>query len=203
MTLTQMFKQRKKRDALEFKPDVQKATWIKTTRLTKQQQLRLTRWMLYVLTVVAAVVLQDVIMSQFSFLGATTDLPVCAILLITVLEGTEVGSIFVLMASTLYYFSGNAPSAFCIGLMTFFGIGATLFRQMYWHRSKGSVILCGAIALLGYELGLFVVGISTVLTHWGRLPSFVMTAVYSSLIMIPLYSLVYKIGLIGGNTWKE
>ena len=203
MTLTQMFKQRKKRDALEFKPDVQKATWIKTTRLTKQQQLRLTRWMLYVLTVVASVVLQDVLMSQFSFLGATTDLPACAILLITVLEGTEVGSIFVLIASTLYYFSGNAPSAFCIGLMTFFGIGATLFRQMYWHRSKGSVILCGAIALFCYELGLFVVGISSVLTHWGRLPSFVMTAVYSSLIMIPLYSLVYKIGLIGGNTWKE
>ena len=203
MTLTQMFKQRKKRDALEFKPDVQKATWVKTTRLTKQQQLRLTRWMLYVLTVVAAVVLQDVIMSQFSFLGATTDLPACAILLITVLEGTEVGSIFVLIASTVYYFSGNAPTAFCIGLMTFFGIGATLFRQMYWHRSKGSVILCGAIALLGYELGLFVVGVSTALTHWGRMPSFAMTAVYSSLIMIPLYSLVYKIGLIGGNTWKE
>jgi hypothetical protein len=203
MTLTQMFKQRKKRDALEFKPDIQKATWIKTNRLTKQQQLRLTRWMLYVLTVVASVVLQDVLMSQFSFLGATTDLPACAILLITVLEGTEVGSIFVLIASTLYYFSGNAPSAFCIGLMTFFGIGATLFRQMYWHRSKGSVILCGAIALFCYELGLFVVGISSVLTHWGRLPSFVMTAVYSSLIMIPLYSLVYKIGLIGGNTWKE
>lgn len=203
MTLSQMFKQRKKRDALEFKPDVQKATWIKTARLTKQQQLRLTRWMLYVLTVVAAVVLQDVLMSQVSFLGATTDLPACAILLITVLEGTEVGSIFVLIASTVYYFSGNAPTAFCIGLMTFFGIGATLFRQMYWHRSKGSVILCGSIALLGYELGLFVVGVSTALTHWGRLPSFVLTAIYSSLIMIPLYSLVYKIGLIGGNTWKE
>ena len=203
MTLSQMFKQRKKRDALEFKPDVQKATWIKTTRLTKQQQLRLTRWMLYVLTVVAAVVLQDVLMSQFSFLGATTDLPACAILLITVLEGTEVGSIFVLIASTVYYFSGNAPSAFCIGLMTFFGIGATLFRQMYWHRSKGSIILCGTISMFCYEVGLFVVGVSTALTHWGRLPSFVLTAIYSSLVMIPLYSLVYKIGLIGGNTWKE
>ena len=203
MTLTQMFKQRKKRDALDFKPDVQKATWIKTNKLTKQQQLRLTRWSLYVLTVIASLVLQDVIMSQFSFLGATTDLPACAIMLITVLEGTEVGSIFVLIASTLYYFSGNAPTAWCIGLMVFFGIGATLFRQMYWHRSKGSVILCAAIALTGYELGLFTVGLTTALTHWGRLPSFVMTSVYSCLVLIPLYSLVYKIGLIGGNTWKE
>ena len=202
-TLTQLWKERKRRDALEFKPDVQKATWIKTNHLTKQQQLRLTRWSLYVLTVVASLVLQDVLMSQFSFLGATTDLPACAILLITVLEGTEIGSIFVLIASTLYYFSGNAPSAFCIGLMTGFGIAATLFRQMYWHRSKGSVILCAAIAVFFYEIGLFVVGISTGLTHWGRLPSFVMTVIYSCLIMIPLYSLIYKIGLIGGNTWKE
>jgi len=188
---------------MDFKPDVQTATWVKTVRLTRQQQLRLTRWSLYVLTVVLSVIIQDVVMSQFSILGATTDLPACAILLITVMEGTEIGSIFVLIASTLYYFSGNAPSAFCIGLLTILGVGATLFRQMYWHRSKGSIILCAAIALVGYELGLFMVGISSVLTHWGRLPVFLLTALFSCLVLIPLYSLIYKIGLIGGNTWKE
>ena len=202
-TLTELFKQRKKRDSLDFKPDVQKATWVKTNRLTKQQKLRLTRWLLYVLTVVACLVVQDVVMSQISILGATTDLPACAILLITVIEGTEIGSVFVLIASTLYYFSGNAPTALCIALMTIFGIGATLFRQMYWHRSKGSIVLCGSIALTLYEIGLFVVGIMTGLTHWGRLPSFLLTAFYSCLIMIPLDSLIFKIGLIGGNTWKE
>jgi len=202
-TLTELFKARKRRKDLDFKPDVQKATWVKTTKLTKLQQLRLARWMLYVLTVVGCLVVQDVIMSQFSIFGATTDLPACGILLITVMEGTEIGSIFVLIASTLYYFSGNAPSAFCIGLMTAFGIGATLFRQMFWHRSKGSIILCSAIALTAYELGLFVVGIGSELTHWGRLPSFVLTAVFSCLVLIPLYSLIHKIGLIGGNTWKE
>ena len=159
--------------------------------------------MLYVLTVVACLVLQDVLMSQFSIFGATTDLPACAILLITVMEGTEIGSIFVLIASTLYYFSGNAPTAFCIGLLTFFGIGATLFRQLFWHRSKGSIILCSAIAVTCYELGLFVVGITTGLTHWGRLPAFVLTVVFSCLALLPIYSLIYKIGLIGGNTWKE
>ena len=202
-TLAELFKQRKRRDSLDFKPDVQKATWAKTTKLTKLQQLRLIRWALYVLTVVASLVLQDVLMSQFSIFGATTDLPACAILLITVMEGTEVGSIFVLIASTLYYFSGNAPTAWCIGLMTIFGIGATLFRRMFWHRSKGSIILCGAIALVCYELGLFAVGLTTALTHWGRLLSFLVTAVLSCLVLIPLYSLIHKIGLIGGNTWKE
>ena len=134
---------------------------------------------------------------------AETDLPVCVILLITVMEGTEIGSIFVLITSVLYYFSGNAPTAYSIGLMVFFGIGATLFRQMFWHRSKGSIILCASIALAGYELGLFVVGIVSGLTHWGRLPAFALTAVFSCLVLIPLYALIYKIGLIGGNTWKE
>ena len=202
-TLAQLFKQRKKRDNLDFKPDVQKATWAKTTKLTRLQQLRLIRWMLYVLTVVTSLVLQDVVMSQFSIFGATTDLPACAILLITVMEGTEIGSIFVLITSTLYYFSGNAPTAWCIGLMTCFGIGATLFRQMFWHRSKGSIILCSAIAMTAYELGLFAAGLIMELTHWGRLPAFLMTIVFNCLVLIPLYSLIYKIGLIGGNTWKE
>lgn len=202
-TLAELFKKRKNRDAMDFKPDVQTATWTKTLRLTKLQQLRLTKWLLYALTVVMSVVIQDVIMSNVSFLGATTDLPACAILLITVIEGTEIGSLFALAASTLYYFSGNAPFAFCIGLLTFLGIAATLFRQMYWHRSKGSIILCAALALTGYELGVFAVGISNQLTHWGRFPSFALTALYSCLVLIPLYSLIYKIGLIGGNTWKE
>ena len=202
-TLTELFKKRRNRDAMDFKPDVQTATWSKTARLTKQQQLRLTKWVLYALTVIMSVVIQDVVMSQFSFFGATTDLPACTILLITVIEGTEMGSLFVLIASTLYYFSGNAPFAAVIGLMSILGIAATLFRQMYWHRSKGSIILCAALALIGYELGLFAVGVSSQLTHWGRLPSFVLTAIYSCLVQIPLHSLIYKIGLIGGNTWKE
>ncbi len=203
MTLAQLFSKRRARHDMDFKPDVQKPVWVKTLRLTKLQQLRLTKWILYVVTVALSVVLQDVLMSQVSILGATTDLPACAILLITVIEGTEVGSLFVLAASILYYFSGHAPTAYCIGLMTFFGIGATLFRQLYWHRSKGSIILCSAIALTAYEIGLFVVGISSGLTHWGRLPVFMLTAVLSCLVLIPLHSLICKIGLIGGNTWKE
>ena len=48
-----------------------------------------------------------------------------------------------------------------------------------------------------------VVGIMSGLTHWGRLSSFLLTAFYSCLILIPLDSLIFKIGLIGGNTWKE
>ena len=78
-----------------------------------------------------------------------------------------------------------------------------MFRQMYWHRSKGSILLCTMIALTAYEMGLFVVGLYNGLTIFSRIGSFVLTSVYSCIALIPLYHLIYKIGLIGGNTWKE
>lgn len=193
----------RKKDAVEFKPDAKTATWLKTARLTRQQRLRLTKWVLYVLTAVLCLVVQDVVMSQFNLFGATTDLAVSVILLITVIEGTEVGSLFVLIASALYYFSGSAPSAWCVGLMNFLGVTAVLLRQMYWHRSKGSIVMCSGIAVIAYEMGLFVVGILSGLTLWSRMGAFLLSGLYSALTMIPLYSLIYKIGQIGGNTWKE
>ena len=193
----------RKKDFSEFKPDARTATWFKTVRLTRLQQQRLLKWSLYALTIILGLVIQDVIMSQFRFFGATTDLAVCIILLITVLEGTETGSIFVLIASVLYYFSGTAPGAYSIGLLCALGILAVMLRQMYLHRSKGSILMCAATAVMGYELGLFVVGILTELTLWVRLPSFLLTGIYSSLLLIPLYPLIHRIGLIGGNTWKE
>lgn len=196
-----IFKRRKQ--SSEFKPDPKTATWLKTARLTTLQRLRLTKWALYALTIILCLVVQDVIMSRFRLFGGTTDLAVSAILLITVIEGTEVGTLFVLIASTLYYFSGSAPSAFCVGLMTFLGTAAVLLRQMFLHRSRGSIVLCTGIAMMLYELGLFVVGVMSGLTLWNRLPNFLFTGLYSVLTLIPLYSLIYKIGLIGGNTWKE
>lgn len=193
----------KKREPVDFKPDAKVSTWGKTVRMTRQQQLRLLKWALYVLTVILCLVAQDVVFSRIRILGATTDLAVCAILLITVIEGTEVGSLFVLAASTLYYFTGSAPGAYCIALMTFLGVGVVIFRQLYWHRSKGSIVLCAGIAVLLYEVGLFVVGIFTDLTPFGRIGVFLLNGIFSAAAMIPLYPLIHKIGLIGGNTWKE
>lgn len=197
------FLERLKRVQPEFKPDAQTSTWLKTYRLTRTQQLRIAKWLLYIASIIVALVIQDVIMSQVSIFGATTDLAVSVILLITVLEGTEVGSLFVLIASTLYYFSGTAPGAYCIGLMTFFGVGSVLLRQKYLHRSRGSVVLCAAGAQMLYELGLFAVGIFSELTLWSRVRVFLITGLISSLVIFLLYPLICKIGLIGGNTWKE
>ena len=197
-----MAKKRRNRSS-EFKPDPKAATWVKTFRLTALQRLRLTRWLLYVLTIVGCLVVQDVIMSRIRLFGATTDLAVCAIILITILEGTEVGTVFMLIASTCYYFSGSAPGAYVIALLTFLSTGAGMLRQLYWHRSRGSILLFSGITIVLYELGLFVVGVTNGLTIVTHLGAFLLTGFYSVLAMIPLYSLVYKIGLIGGNTWKE
>lgn len=187
----------------DFKPDAKVSTWTKTARMTQQQRLRLLKWVLYTAVIILALVVQDVIMGQLNLLGGTTDLPAAVILLITVIEGTEVGSLFVLIASTLYYFSGTAPGAYSIGLLCALGIAAVMFRQLFWHRSKGSIVLCTGIALLGYELGLFAVGLFSQLTLWNYFGDFLLTGIYSCVSLLVFYPLIYKIGLIGGNTWKE
>ena len=202
-SLAELLRRNKRNRQNEFRPDPATSTWLKTRKLTRQQRLRLFKWLMYALIVIMSLVIQDVIMSQLRLFGATTDLAVGAILLITVIEGTDVGSLFVFIASILYWFSGSSPTPVSIILLTALGIGATMFRQMFWHRSRGTLTLCACLALTAYELGLFVTGLMQGLTYWGRLPSFLMTSIYTCLVMIPLYSLVYKTGLIGGNTWKE
>lgn len=203
LDLSQLMKKRFGKPEQDFKPDPNTSTWAKTARLTELQRLRLLKWALYIFTCIFCLVLQDVILSQLPLFGACIDLAVCAILLITVIEGTEVGSLFVFIASLLYYFSGTAPTALCVGILTYTGVLATMLRQMYWHRSRGSILLCAMIALTVYETGVFVAGLYYGLTVFSRIGSFALTSLYSCLVMIPLYSLIYKIGLIGGNTWKE
>ena len=178
----------------EFKPDPRQDSLSGLFHVTQLQKQRMLKWTLYVLTGILLLTIQDVIMSRVSIFGATTDLPVVYILLITVIEGVDVGSLFVLFASTIYYFSGSAPGPYCIGLLCAVGIIATLLRQAYLRRTKASIVICA---------GMFVVGIGLGLTRWDRVFSFLITAGYSFGVMVLLYPLINKIGLIGGTTWKE
>ena len=192
-----------RRKQSDFKPDSQKISLPKLFHTTQLQRLRLAKWGLYILTLILLLTVQDVILSRFRFFGATTDLAVCGILLMTVIEGVDVGSLFVLITSTLYYFSGSAPGPYCIALLSFIGIAATLIRQAWLRRTKLSIVFSAGAALTLYELGLYIVGMALGLPRWDRIFSFLLTAAYSWAVMIPLYSLINKIGLIGGTTWKE
>ena len=187
----------------EFKPDAKTAGWPKKLYMTRQQRMSLLKWSLYGLICLLCLVVQDVIMSRISLFGATTDLVPMVILLITVLLGSEYGSTFVLIASTLYWFTGSAPGAYTIAIISFIGIFATLLRQLLWRRNLGSIVVTAGASLLLYELGVFLAGILIGLTRWDRIGYFIVTALTSWVLMVPLYPLTYKIGQIGGEPWKE
>lgn len=187
----------------EFKPDPKGTNFLKKLYMTRLQRLQVLKWGTYALTCIFLLVIQDVIMSRFRFSGATTDLAVCIILLIGIFEGLEIGSLFVLIASTIYWFSGSAPGTYVIALMTILTVGINLFRQTFWRRSFGSTTLCTGIAIMVYEIAIFLIGIFSELTIWPRAIVFVLTGVMTCIVMLPLYPLVAAIAKIGGDTWKE
>lgn len=187
----------------EFKPDNFDSGLSKKLFLTQVQRDTFLKWGLYIGLILLLMMIQDVIMSQVTLFGTTTDLAVCILLLITVIEGIEVGSLFILAGSCFYYFSGSSPGPYCIAFLTVLGIGACLFRQLYWHRNQASIVLCAGIALMLYEICTFAAGIFLELTRWDRFGSFVTKGLISIVVMIPLYNLINRIGQIGGNTWKE
>ena len=187
----------------EFRPDRQRTDWAGKLHITRQQWDKFFKWGGYALLLILLMVVQDVIMSKVTIFGTTTDLLACAILLITVMEGIETGSVFVLIASTLYYFSGSAPGPYTVALLPVLGILTCIFRQRYWHRNLSSIVLCAGVALMTYELAVFGLGLFTGLTHWGRFFVFLNAGLLSWAVMLPLYPLIHAIGQIGGNTWKE
>ena len=200
-----MAKRRRKRrqSAYEFKPDPKGTNHLKRLYMTRLQRLTILKWATYFMTGVALLVVQDVIMSQMRISGATTDLPVAFILLVGIYEGLENGSVFTLAASLFYWFSGSAPTPVCIAMLCILVILVGLFRQLYWHRSFGSICMCVSIAIMLYEMILFVVGLSSGLTILPRAGVFALTGGITCATMLPMYPLVRAISKIGGESWKE
>ena len=187
----------------EFKPDPMGPAPLKRLYITPRQRSAIIKWTLYAMVVMVALGIQDTLMARVRLFGATTDLAVCAIMLIGVMEGAENGGTFALLASVFYYFSGSAPGPYVIILLTAAVIGAALFRQGYWSQGLSTAVLCTGMGMLVYELVLFCIGIFMELTRWNRLGVFFMTAVFSAVMVFALYPAVRAIGKIGGEAWKE
>ena len=194
---------KKRRYQYQFRPDPTGTNLLKKLHLTVQQRNRILKWGAYSLLGIALLVLQDVLLSQFRLAGATTDLAVCVILLVGLYEGIEEGGLFALIASAFYWFSGSAPGPYVIAYLTVLTVGVGLVRQIFWRRSFGSIALCTGVAIMLYELLIFLTALFMGLTIWRRLGVAIFTGVLTILVMMALYHLVKIIGKIGGETWKE
>ncbi len=195
--------QKRRRSTYQFKPDKERFSLGKLLHLTVLQRKQVLKWTLYAAVCLVLLVIQDVIMSRVSLRGATTDLVPAAILLITVVSDVYAGSLFSLIASTLFVFSGSAPGPYVIGFITVLGVAAAFFRQSFWRRGFRSNALCAGLALLAYEIAVWGTGIFLSLTYWSRFGVFFLTWLLSAAVMLALYPLVCRIQKIGGETWRE
>ena len=187
----------------EFKPDKPQMTLADRLYLTKKQRAELLKWSLYALLLVALSVLQDVLLSRIRLFGATTELVPVGIFLICLLEGLESGSVFALVASCLYQFSGTPGGTYSIVFITFLCVVVTMLRQAYLQKGFGSALLLTALAMVLYELMVLGIGAFLGLTTLSRITGFLLTAGLSLAAVPVVYPLALTIGKIGGEVWKE
>lgn len=195
--------QKRRRSTYEFKPDREKIPLSKRLHMTALQKKQTLQWSLNSALCLLLLIIQNVIMSRVSFRGATTDLVPMAILLISVISDVHMGSLFAILASTMYVFTGSAPGPYVIAYITVLGVAAAIFRQTVWRRGFRSNILCAGLALLIYELAIYGTGIFLGLTYWARIGVFMLTWALSFCVMLALYPLIRAIQRIGGETWRE
>lgn len=187
----------------EFKSDKPYSGFLGKLYLTKKQRKGLLKWSLYGAFLVALSLLQDVVLCRFRILGAATELVPVGIFLICILEGAESGSVFALVSSLAYLFSGTAAGPYSMVFITALAIGVTIFRQAFLQKGFGAALVCAGGAILTYQLLEYVMGLFLGLTIPVRIVGFLMTALMSILTVPALYPVALSIEKIGGEVWKE
>lgn len=187
----------------EFKEDKPHSGFFSKLYLTKKQRMQIWKWSLYSALLLLLSLIQDVVLCKLDIRGATTELVPVGIFLICILEGAESGSIFALIASLLYLFSGSAAGPYSMLFITALAIGVTIFRQAYLQKGFSAALLCAGTATLVYQMLQFLIVLFLRLTLPGRVIGFLIKAGLSVMIIPILYPIVMHIGKIGGETWKE
>lgn len=187
----------------EFKPDKPLTGFLSRLYLTQKQRRALLKWLFYSLFLLALSILQDVLLCRVRLWGATTELVPCGIILICLAEGVEQGSVFALIASSLYLFSGSAAGIYSIVFITALAVFVTLFRQGYLKKCFNATMLCVTMALPVYELAVFALGLFLGLTTADRFLGFLLTAAYTLLTAPIMYPVISAISNFGGDAWKE
>lgn len=187
----------------EFRPDRPDTGQLRKLWPTPKQQLRALRWILYGVVCLVGLLMQDVALYRVDVAGGCTDLVPCLILMVAVIQGVESGSVFVLVTSTLYFFSGSSAGFHVIPLLTAVTVLVVIFRQAFLQRGLWTALLCTAMGLLLYEMGLFGINLFLKLTVASRVHAALIT-VGLSLIAVPVaYPVMMAIGKLGGEAWGE
>ena len=187
----------------EFRPDPSGAGLMSKLYITPTQRKKIYRWAAYSALCIALLVVQEVILSRFQLYGGIVDLAPAIIVLVCVMEGAENGGVFALAASVFYYYSGAAPGAYCIALITLGAVAMAAFRQEYLRRGFGSDWFCTAVAVLVYQAGVFGVALFMENSRLDRWISYVMNFALSMTAVPLVHPLFGAIRKIGGETWKE
>ena len=187
----------------EFKSDKPYSNFWKKLFLTKKQRKGLLKWTLYSAFLIFISLLQDVVLCKMRILGATTELVPVGIFLICLIEGAESGSVFALVASLAYLFSGTAAGPYSMLFITVLAVCVTIFRQAFLQKGFGAALVCAGAAILAYQLLQYLMGLFLGLTHPGRIIGFLVTALLSILTIPAIYPVALSIETIGGEVWKE
>ena len=118
----------------EFRPDREGTGQLNKLWPTPKQQLRALRWILFSAVCLVGLLAQDVLLYRINVLGGCTDVVPCLILMVAVLQGAENGSVFTLILSVLYYFSGSSPGFYVIPMLTVVTVFVVIFRQAFLRQ---------------------------------------------------------------------
>ena len=191
------------RKKYQFRPDRTGADVWNKLDITPAQRKTILKWSMYGLACLLMLIVQDAMLSRVRLFGGFLDLTPCAIILICVMEGLESGSLFALIGSMVYVFSGSAPDTFAIAFLTVYTVALTLLREQFLRRSFSSAWLCTPVAGMLYEMSVFLMGLFLGLTYPDRIGVFALSGLLTMLIVPALYPLMTWIGKLGGETWKE
>ena len=187
----------------EFQPDKPRSSWLSKLYLTKLQRQKLLKWFLYGMSLLILSLAQDVVLCRFRLNGATTELVPIGIFIICLLEGTERGCVFALVASTLYTFSGTAAGPHAMVAITVMATVTSIFRQGYLQKRFSSVFICVLVSMVAYELVVYAVALFLGNTYPERFIGFVITTGLSLIAVPILYPVFVAVSSIGGESWKE
>ena len=187
----------------EFRPDREGTGQLNKLWPTPKQQLRALRWILFSAVCLVGLLAQDVLLYRINVLGGCTDVVPCLILMVAVLQGAESGSVFALIMSVLYFFSGSSPGFHVIPMLTVVTVFVVIFRQAFLRQGFFTLLVCTVMGMVLYELGMFAVSLFLKLTVADRVGAALATAVITVAAVPVAYPVMMAIGRLGGETWKE